>query len=314
MPFDFVCPHCHSKTLVDDRYRGQSGPCADCGRPVTMPGGTQRPLEGATAAKAPPAAGPVPRGALWRYRRPIIQVVIGAVLLLGLMAAIQQWVSPVAQQAFQSRQRNLGLTQLQTVARALNAYRRQHGSYPTPIVRDANNKPLYSWRVLILPQLGYASLYQEFQLDQSWDSPTNINLISRMPPVYAMPGRPSAGLNESNIALITGPGTLFPHGAAPVNPDAMQDMASETLLVIETRENGQSWTEPVDLDTVRGVKLGNRPMQDVGGNYDGIALGVTADETRLEIDASSSPANLDALITPNGGETIDSASIQITNP
>jgi uncharacterized membrane protein YhaH (DUF805 family) len=37
MPIPFTCPHCGRQTTVDDRYAGQSGPCAGCGGPVTVP-------------------------------------------------------------------------------------------------------------------------------------------------------------------------------------------------------------------------------------------------------------------------------------
>jgi hypothetical protein len=37
MPFLFTCPHCGAKTSVAEQYAGQSGPCAGCGRTVTIP-------------------------------------------------------------------------------------------------------------------------------------------------------------------------------------------------------------------------------------------------------------------------------------
>jgi hypothetical protein len=37
MPFHFTCPYCFKKTLVEDKYAGQTGPCATCGKTVTLP-------------------------------------------------------------------------------------------------------------------------------------------------------------------------------------------------------------------------------------------------------------------------------------
>ncbi len=37
MPIDFQCPHCGLQTQVADQYSGQSGPCARCGKVVTVP-------------------------------------------------------------------------------------------------------------------------------------------------------------------------------------------------------------------------------------------------------------------------------------
>lgn len=38
MPIPFTCPHCGAKTDVDERYAGQTGPCFQCGKTVTVPG------------------------------------------------------------------------------------------------------------------------------------------------------------------------------------------------------------------------------------------------------------------------------------
>ncbi len=37
MPIAFTCPHCGRQTNVPDDYAGQSGPCAGCGREITVP-------------------------------------------------------------------------------------------------------------------------------------------------------------------------------------------------------------------------------------------------------------------------------------
>ena len=37
MPFYFTCPYCFKKTLVDEKYAGQTGPCASCAKTVTLP-------------------------------------------------------------------------------------------------------------------------------------------------------------------------------------------------------------------------------------------------------------------------------------
>lgn len=37
MPIPFHCPHCGVQSQVADRYAGQTGPCRQCGQPVTIP-------------------------------------------------------------------------------------------------------------------------------------------------------------------------------------------------------------------------------------------------------------------------------------
>jgi len=49
MPINFTCPNCGATTEVADQYAGQSGPCAHCGKTVTVP------LPGGTCSTAPGA-------------------------------------------------------------------------------------------------------------------------------------------------------------------------------------------------------------------------------------------------------------------
>jgi hypothetical protein len=66
-------------------------------------------------------------------------------------------------------------------------YHDAHGRLPPAVVYGKDGKPLYSWRVLLLPYLDEQELYQQFQLDEPWDSPHNLQLLPRMPGFYAPP-------------------------------------------------------------------------------------------------------------------------------
>ena len=37
MPIPFTCPHCGAQTIVPDEYAGRTGPCAECGNPISIP-------------------------------------------------------------------------------------------------------------------------------------------------------------------------------------------------------------------------------------------------------------------------------------
>ncbi|NQU24120.1 MAG: DUF4190 domain-containing protein [Candidatus Nealsonbacteria bacterium] len=67
MPIPFVCPHCGRRTDVPEEYAGQTGPCIECGRQVTVPaadGGWKCPRCGAPMTMA--AAGCGQCGAVFR--------------------------------------------------------------------------------------------------------------------------------------------------------------------------------------------------------------------------------------------------------
>src|SRR5690606_13567468 len=61
------------------------------------------------------------------------------------------------------------------------------GQLPAAYNTDKDGKPLLSWRVGLLPFLEEGALYNEFHLDEPWDSDHNKKLIARMPAVYRSP-------------------------------------------------------------------------------------------------------------------------------
>ncbi len=59
------------------------------------------------------------------------------------------------------------------------------GHFPAQAIYDKNGKPLLSWRVQILPYIEQQPLYNEFHLDEPWDSEHNKKLLGKMPKTYA---------------------------------------------------------------------------------------------------------------------------------
>jgi hypothetical protein len=144
---------------------------------------------------------------------------------------------------------------LRRIARAMRDYHAKHGKFPSAVVADADGKPLYSWRVLLLPHLGEEFLYRRFHLNRAWDHPTNRPLLHAMPRVFAAPNAP-AGTNVTPYQVLTGAGGLFD------SPDGrglgeMTDPAARTLLVVEAKEP-VPWSRPADAEVGPDVvpKLG----------------------------------------------------------
>ena len=54
---------------------------------------------------------------------------------------------------------------------------------------DDKGKPLLSWRVRLLPYMEQQELYNQFKLDEPWDSENNKKLIAKMPKIYAVAHR-----------------------------------------------------------------------------------------------------------------------------
>jgi hypothetical protein len=245
---------------------------------------------------------------LSRSKNEVLKAVIRITLITGMLmtafAVVGWFVIPSAQRAMEDRIRLGSISNIQQIAKALNAYRLDHGTYPTPIVTDSSDKPLYSWRVLVLPYLGYRGLYNRFQLNQPWDSPTNSLLAREMPPVFVVAGNNMAlSLYESNYALVVGPGTLFPTPFLDSVEEVVDD-PSETILLAETKEGGLTWTEPGNLDNFKGVGIGTRPTTDIGGNFENFVLVATVDGTAIALSPQTSIATIQAMLSPDGGESV----------
>ena len=105
---------------------------------------------------------------------------ITAPVLIGLLL-------PAVQSARDAANRAACANKLKQVGLGMHMFAAtHHDQFPKSIV-DKNGRPLLSWRVAILPYLDELALYEEFHLDEPWDSPHNRELISRMPSGYRCP-------------------------------------------------------------------------------------------------------------------------------
>ncbi len=302
MPIDYVCPFCHAKFFVDDIYRGKSGPCAECGKTITIPGK-------ATTSTADQQIEQRVAAMEVRTRRALairIGISVFAVLVLTTLAYLLTIVVvPEVRKLATRRDNARSYTNLRLVAKALNEYAAEFGTYPPPVVTDSAGLPLYSWRVLILPQLGYTNLYNQFQLDQAWDSPENLQLTNMIPEPYRIGNGAGVLFNgETSVSLVVGPGTLFP-AAGPLGPNVVTDDPSTTLLVTEAARVINTWTSPGDCSFAAATKVGSAAGVDIGNSRPEFAIAISVDERMLAIPNSVSGSSLRSLITPQGNEPIN---------
>jgi hypothetical protein len=143
-------------------------------------------------------------------------------------------------------ERNHGtLTQ---VALAMLNYEAEHGRLPPAVVYGEDGKPLHSWRVLILPYLDEEALYKDFRLDEPWDSPHNIQLLPRMPQVYAAPGRKARKMPPYHtvVHVFVSKGTAFEGREGLKTATDFPDGRSNTILLVEAGKP-VPWTKPEEL-------------------------------------------------------------------
>lgn len=294
MPYLFTCPHCQTRTMVENQYRGQAGRCVTCNGQIQIPN-----FADDTAAKMPRRSRPL----AW-----ILASIVAITLAVVASYLLFKHGSQTFAQLQSSRERIGSMRNLEKIASALNAYAADHGQYPPAILRDASGKALHSWRVLLLPFLGEEDLYNEFRRDLPWDAVENTMVADLgCPSVYCHPNAQVMGLsNTSSYYLVTGVGTLFPPDRS-LSPSDVQDDASQTMLVVEAAPSisSDNWTQPIDLDFVllRG-DLTSPGGNELGGWVDGGVAVATVDGRAHFIDDSTPPLVVRALITPRGNEIL----------
>ncbi|MCA9170544.1 MAG: DUF1559 domain-containing protein [Planctomycetales bacterium] len=147
---------------------------------------------------------------------------------------------------------------LRSIALAIVAYEKAHGHYPPAYLIGDDVQKLLSWRVLILPFLEEHELYEQFDLKQPWDSPTNAKLISQMPRVYR--DFRDAQPDVTCIRAVTGPTTIWPTVGLCKRSDIA--VASLPAAILATQES-VVWTQPneVPLDDILSLIDSTRPIQ-----------------------------------------------------
>lgn len=152
--------------------------------------------------------------------------------------------------------------QLRDLLIALHNYHADYKVLPQAAIFDQKaDKPLLSWRVLILPYIKEGDLYKEFKLDEPWDSPHNKPLLAKMPKIFTHPevdNDSEKGL--THYQAFVGPATqeagrtyqfrpcfsLDPKFKLTLGQLTVADGTSNTMILAEARK-GVPWTKPEDL-------------------------------------------------------------------
>ncbi len=197
-------------------------------------------------------------------RRIVRELKLAELLEQGLEAARQvtsvdpREVSDVAlllDAAFIRQQAGLppdGLTeeqknQLKQISLAFHNFHEAYQTFPGHDGHDDNpDKGNLSWRVHLLPFLGHEDLYEQFWLDEPWDSEHNSKLIEQMPDVLRTPGVDEAG--RTSLHLFTGAGAPFEDGRSPRFRDFTDGTSNTILAVVAEPDTAEVWTKPGGLD------------------------------------------------------------------
>jgi hypothetical protein len=249
---------------------------------------------------------PVPRMNPWI--RGLFFGVLAALSVAAYVTVSQNSVRPAVNRIKSSNN-------LKIIGLGMHNYNDAYGELPHNTYTP-DGKPLLSWRVHLLPFVEEEGLYQQFNLDEPWDSPNNIRLLPAKPRLYLEPGDLKGKRGPfTSYRGFSNPGAVFERrpGDVPrerlyffslrVHPPerfgiaSIQDGTSNTIFVVEAGD-AVEWTKPDDLDASPG-----KPFPKMGGfGWRSGFQAAMGDGSVRTFKPDTPEDKLRALISHSGGE------------
>ena len=197
---------------------------------------------------------------------------------------------------------------LKAIGLALHNYHDANGTFPPAYIADEQGRPLHSWRVLLLPYLDQAGLFEEYRFDEPWNGPHNKLLAERIAKVYHCfsdhPKDQPIDKKYTSYVAVVGPETAWP-GSESITLKDVTDSRESTLLVVEVTNSDIQWMEPRDMsleDALAGINNPARPG--ISSPHKHGAHCLRADGSVRFLIEKIPPETLRALLTRAGGETV----------
>lgn len=169
---------------------------------------------------------------------------LSAVQMVGVMSAL---VLPAVQQARIAARRMSSANNLRQLTLSLLNYEATYRKVPSAAILDKTTKiPLLSWRVAILPFIEEQALYDQFHLDEAWDSPHNIQLLDKMPATFKCPNV-SLAPGYTNYLAVSGPDFAMPLDVALPLATFLDGTSNTAVLVESAAGSAVPWTAPQDF-------------------------------------------------------------------
>ena len=197
-------------------------------------------------------------------------------------------------QAREAAQRTQQQHNLRQVLLGMHNYHDANGYFPPAVVIDKASGVPHSWRVEILPYLDQALLYNQYKLNEPWDSEANKKVLALMPAPYRHPSQGDS--TNTSIYAAYGDGYVFQKDDKEgTKISDILDGTSNTLAVFEA-QGDIPWTKPEELT----IDLSNGVPANFGFTPDGFFAGFGDGSVRF-ISPSIDKDVLEALFTRAGG-------------
>lgn len=230
---------------------------------------------------------------------PVISPTATGGVLVGLLL-------PAIQAAREAARRAQSQNNIRQLNLALLNFEATHSAYPAAYSVNDEGQKLLSWRVHILPYIEEQELYDQFHLDEPWDSPHNLKLAEQMPLVFQNPSV-SAEPGKTGYLGVAGEHGIMraPQDAAPKPLGSrladVTDGMSNTISVVEVgADHVVTWTAPEDFD----YNADNALEQLRSVRATGFGMGF-ADGSVQNFSVDTTIQDIAALFTSNQGDFLE---------
>ena len=215
-------------------------------------------------------------------------------------AAIDATLLPAAAALRQKAAVTQSINNLRQIAIAMHNYHDANKTFPPQATVDKNDRPLLSWRVLILPYIEQKPLYDQFHLNEPWDSEHNKPLIAKMPVTYRSPlSKTKIEDGLTTYVVPFGPKAFF-SGKKTGSIRDITDGTSNTIMAFDVDDSkAVTWTRPDDYPVAPKMKFAGLVPPGVGK-----ILAAFFDGSVRQLSARTPDETLWLYVCPNDGTPI----------
>jgi hypothetical protein len=200
-------------------------------------------------------------------------------------------------EARDNARRAQSINNMKQIGLAMHNYHDANKHFPAAAIYSKDGKPLLSWRVALLPMMEYGNMYDQFHLDEPWDSEHNKQFIAKMPGEYRSPKSKLKEPGKTNYVVPVGPGTVF-EGREGMLAKQITDGMSHTIMAVEVDDaHAVTWTKPDDLPYNP-----NDPSKGLGGVFNNVFIALFCDGAVRTINLPCPDEKLRAAFSAAAGD------------
>jgi type II secretory pathway pseudopilin PulG len=182
----------------------------------------------------------------------LVGVIALMLLVCGVLAAL---LLPAVAAARTAAQRQMESNNLKQIGLAMLNYESAYRRFPAIHGINVHDEATGNWRIAVAPFLEHIEVFEQFDFNQTWDSPTNQRLANSMPELFRSPQANSAQpANHTNVFTIQDPNSIMPSGAVYRRISEVTDGLANTIAAIVLPEYSQPWMEPTDLTIAEALQ------------------------------------------------------------